>query len=145
MIIIDANLLIYATNADSPQHTAARKWLERTLSGAIEVGLPWIVVLAFIRITTRPGILANPLSCEAALDYVDQWLNQPFVNLLAPTEQHWKIFRQLLHQSGSLGNLTSDAHIAALAIENGADIYSADHDFRRFPGVVHVNPLQAAQ
>ncbi len=142
MILIDANLLIYAINRDADQHQRARKWLEQTLSGATEVGLAWIVVLAFIRITTRAGILAKPLHYTQALAYVDGWLSQPHVDVLSPGVHHWSIFRNLLSNTGSAGNLTTDAHLAALAIEIGAEIYSADYDFRRFPGITHINPLQ---
>lgn len=141
MILVDANLLIYAVNRDAPHHNQARKWLEQTLSGTTELGLPWIVILAFIRITTRAGILEHPLNPEEAMGYVDNWLNQPFVTLVNPGNRHWLVFRNLLRSVGTAGNLTSDTHIAALAIELGAEIYSADYDFRRFPGVTHVNPL----
>ena len=142
MILIDANLLIYAVNSDAPNHETARSWLEDTLSGKSAVGLPWICLLAFVRITTRRGIFAHPLDVGDALGYVDSWLDQPFVELVGPGDGHWPILRNLVRLSGTAGNLTSDAHIAALALENGAAIYSADYDFRRFPGVDHVNPLE---
>jgi len=141
VILVDANLLIYAVNKNSPQHRVARKWLETTLSGAEAVGLPWIVVLAFLRITTRPGILEHPLTGDQALEYIDEWLALPVVSLVAPGEGNWPVFCNFLRATGTFGNLTSDAHIAAMAIENGATIYSADYDFRRFPGVQHINPL----
>lgn len=141
MILVDANLLIYAVNADAPSHRKARRWLEATLSGTEEVGLPWLVVLAFLRITTRKGILERPLSTEQAIAYVDGWLAQPFVSLVGPQASSWPVFRNLLGASGAFGNLTSDAHIAALALELGATICSADYDFRRFPGIRHVDPL----
>lgn len=141
MILVDANLLIYAVNADAPHHEQARAWLEDVLSGTTFVGLPWVSLLAFLRITTRPGILANPMSVEKAIGYVDEWLGQPFVDPVLPGVGHWPILRNLLRTSGAAGNLASDAHLAALAIEHGATICSADCDFRRFPGVEHVNPL----
>lgn len=141
MILIDANLLIYAIDADSPLHRPARKWLEETLSGTTHVGLAWIVILAFLRITTRPGILVSPLPADEALSYVDSWLRQPYVTLVAPGEKHWPIMRNLIAATGTAGNLTSDAHLAALAIEQGFQVYSTDNDFRRFPGIEHVNPL----
>jgi toxin-antitoxin system PIN domain toxin len=141
MILVDANLLIYAVNKNCPQHRTARKWLEDTFSGAETVGLPWIAVLAFLRITTRPGILEHPLTGDQALAYIDEWLALPLVFLVAPGENNWSIFCNLLHAAGTFGNLTSDAHIATMAIENGATVYSADYDFRRFPGVLHINPL----
>ncbi len=142
MILVDANLLIYAVDSDSPPHRDARRWLEETLSGTTWVGFAWIVTLAFVRITTRPGILRNPLPPEKALAYVDSWLQQPFAETVAPGENHWPIFRNLTMAAGTAGNLTSDAHLAALAIEHGCPVYSTDNDFRRFPGIEHINPIE---
>jgi toxin-antitoxin system PIN domain toxin len=141
VILIDANLLIYSVDSNSPHHAAARKWLERSLSGTDRIGLAWIVVLAFLRVTTRASILHRPLSAEAAIGFVDSWLQQPFVRLVAPGENHWPIFRNLWANTGTAGNLTSDTHLAALAIEHGASVASTDHDFRRFPGIDLINPL----
>ena len=141
MILVDANLLIYAVNQDAPRHEAARTWFEQMLSGGERVGLPWVSLLAFLRITTRPGILANTLTVEQATDFVDAWLDQPFVEPVAPGSGHWPILRHLVHAAGTGGNLTSDMHLAAMAIERGASIYSADHDFQRFAGLDHVDPL----
>ena len=141
MILVDANLLIYAINKDLPQHNLARGWWESALSGEEAVGLPWIVILAFLRITTHSRILARPLSPEAALAYLQEWLDQPCTRAVAPGQAHWQVLRNLLDATGTAGNLTSDAHIAALAIEHGGTVFSADNDFRRFPGVKHVNPL----
>ena len=141
MILVDANLLIYAINRDAPHHKQARRWLEKALSGPETVGLAWIVVLAFLRITTRPGILARPLDTPSAIAFVDEWLALPMVELVVPGNKHWAILRNLLLSSGSLGNLTSDAHLAAIALEKGAVIYSADYDFQRFQGIRHNNPL----
>lgn len=143
MILVDANLLIYAVNRDSPHHARARNWWEEILSGSEEVGLTWIVVLAFIRITTRPGILSNPLSPERAVAYIEEWLAQPYVNLTNGGEKQWQIFRNLQLEVGTAGNLTSDTMLASIALELGATIYSADYDFRRFAGVLHVNPIQS--
>jgi len=145
VILPDANLLIYAVNLDAPHHRQARLWLEQTLSGHETVGLAWIVVLAFLRITTHPKVLDRPLAVEQALDYVEGWLGQPYVRPLTPGEKHWLILSRLLRASGSAGNLTSDAHLAAIAIEQGAIVHSADHDFRRFDGLGCVNPLSAVQ
>ncbi len=142
MILVDANLLIYAVDRDSPHHIPARRWFEAALSGSGSVGIPWIVALAFIRITTHPGVLRKPQSAEQAIGYLDEWLRQPFVALIGPGEHHWPILRNLLLASGAAGNLTSDAHLAALAIEHGCPIASADNDFRRFAGVTHINPLR---
>ena len=141
MILIDANLLIYSVDRDSPHHAPARRWLEETLSGSESVGIAWIAALAFIRITTHPAVMRKPLSAESAIGYVDEWLAQPYVIAIGPGEQHWPILRNLMTASGTAGNLTSDAHLAALAIEHGATVASADNDFRRFAGVTHLNPL----
>lgn len=145
MILVDANLLIYAVDADSVHHEAARRWLEETLSGTTRVGLPWIVLLAFVRITTRAGIFERPLPVDRALAYVDSWLDQPFATAIAPGESHWAILRGLLAASGTAGNLTADAHLAALAIENRCPVYSTDNDFARFRGVEHKNPLAVSR
>lgn len=142
MKLVDTNLLIYAVNRDASQHRAAKRWFEGAVGGAQSVGLAWVVVLAFLRVTTRPGILQHPLAQESAIGYIDEWLALPTVELVVPGDAHWRILRNLLRASGTLGNLTSDAHLAALALEHGADIYSADHDFQRFGGVTHVNPLR---
>lgn len=142
MILVDANILIYAVNRDADQHRKARNWLEQALSGSTEIGFAWIVILAFIRVTTRAGIMARPLHFTHALSYVDGWLSQSNAILVSPGERHWPIFRNLLSGTGSAGNLTSDVHLAALAVEYGAEIYSADYDFRRFTGITHINPLE---
>ncbi|HET7294399.1 MAG TPA: type II toxin-antitoxin system VapC family toxin [Vicinamibacteria bacterium] len=142
MILIDANVLVYAVNADSPHHRPARKWLEQALSGTTPLGLAWIVILAFLRLTTRAGILSRPLSPERAMAFVDEWLAQPYVLAVGPGEGHWTILRKLLGESGTAGNLTSDAHLAALALERGASICSTDADFSRFPGIERINPLR---
>lgn len=141
MILVDANLLIYAIDADSPHHGASKRWLEATLSGTESVGLAWVVLLAFLRVTTHPSAVRRPLTVDAALGYVEGWLAQPFVETVAPGAAHWPLLRALLAAAGTAGNLTSDAHLAALALERGAALCSTDHDFRRFPGLQHVNPL----
>lgn len=142
MILVDANLLIYAVNRDSPFHATAKHWWQETLSGNQEVGLAWIVILAFIRISTRPAIFSKPLTAENAIAYVDEWLAQPYVNLVNGSDNQWQIFRNLQLQVGTAGNLTSDTMLASLALELGASIYSADYDFKRFSGVTHINPLE---
>jgi toxin-antitoxin system PIN domain toxin len=141
VILVDANLLIYAIDADSPHHERAKRWLEEALNGTNLVGLPWIVILAFLRITTRAGIMRNPLPPADALAYVDSWFEQPNVKAVAPGDAHWAILGNLLRASGTAGNLTSDAHLAALALEHGCSIASADNDFKRFTGITHVNPI----
>lgn len=105
------------------------------------VGLAWIVVLAFVRISTHPRVYDRPLSTEAAVGYINEWLAVPGVSLIAPMPRHWNTLQPLIIQSGTGGNLTSDAHLAALAMEQGATLYSADNDFKHFSGLIHVNPL----
>lgn len=141
MIIVDVNLLIYAVNADAPFHAKARSWLEAVISGAETVGLPWTVLLAFLRLTTRRGLFEKPLSVETAFAVVDEWLQQPAVIVVEPTARHLRTLRELLVPLGTGGNLTADAHLAALAIEHGAQLCSTDNDFSRFAGVRWRNPL----
>lgn len=141
MILLDANLLIYAVNRDLPQHKAARAWLEKSFSGQEDVGLPWVSVLAFMRLCTSSRVFRSPMKVEEAVAYLDEWLALPNVELVTPGLHHWEIFRNLIAQCGTAGNLVTDAHIAALALEHGYVVHSADNDFRRFPGIRHVNPL----
>lgn len=105
-------------------------------------GLAWVVILAFLRLTTRAGVLSKPLSPERAMAFVDEWLGQPYVVAVGPAEGHRAILRQLLRECGTAGNLTSDAHLAALALERGASVCSTDADFGRFPGIERINPLR---
>jgi toxin-antitoxin system PIN domain toxin len=143
VIFLDANLLIYAVDSDAPHHLHVRQWLEDTLSGDARVGLAWVVLLAFLRVTTRERILVRPLAPGDAMNYVTGWLAQPNVEPISPGPNHWPVLRSLLQASGMAGNLTTDAHLAAMAIEHGAALYSTDNDFRRFSGLEHVNPLTA--
>lgn len=142
MIVPDVNLLIHAYNADSPVHEEARAWWERTLSEPAPVGLAWSAVLGYIRIATHPRILASPLAAAAACGHVEAWLAQPQVALLHPGARHAAILFDLLLRLGTAGNLTTDAHLAALAIEHQAELCSTDADFARFPGLRWRNPLR---
>ena len=141
MILVDANLLIYAVNKDAPLHRKARSWLESTLSGSETVGFSWSVLLAFLRLTTRTSVMRKPLSVSDAFDVVAAWLDQPTVSVVQAGPLHFPILRDLLAPLGTAGNLTSDAHLAALAIENGAELCSTDTDFARFQGLKSRNPL----
>jgi toxin-antitoxin system PIN domain toxin len=141
MILVDANLLIYAIDSESAHHSKARVWVEQILSETTPVGIAWIVVLAFLRVTTIQRQTRKVLSPERAIAFVDSWLAKPHVSLVIPGEQHWPILRNLLLVSGTSGDLTSDAHLAALAIEHGYTVFTADRDFRKFPGVSVINPL----
>ncbi len=141
MKLLDANLLLYAVNSDAPLHPRARTWLEETLSGSETVGFSWNVLLAFIRLTTRTGLFQRSLSPEFACDMVADWLDQPPATVVHPGPKHLAILRELLVPLGTAGNLTTDAHLAALAIEHGAELCSCDADFARFPGLNWRNPL----
>lgn len=141
MILLDANLLIYATNEDAPLNRKAKPWLESVLSGQETVGFPWNVLLAFLRLTTRPGLFRHPLPVDMALDLVASWLDQPSATVVHPGPRHLAVLRELLLPVGTGGNLTSDAHLAALAIEYGAVLCSSDTDFARFHGLNWRNPL----
>jgi uncharacterized protein len=141
MILVDANLLIYAIDRESVHHSKARVWVDQILSETTPVGIAWIVVLAFLRVTTIQRQTRKVLSPERAIALVDSWLAMPHVSLVLPGERHWPILRNLLQVSGTSGNLTSDAHLAALAIEHGYTVFTADSDFQRFAGVSVVNPL----
>lgn len=144
MKLPDVNLFLYAYDSRSPRHEAARDWLERTLSGAETVALSWTVLLAFIRLSTRPAIVEQPLSASEAIELVQDWLDQPCVTVVHPTERHAAVLRELLDPLGTAGNLTTDAHLAALAIEHGAELCSSDTDFARFTGLRWKDPLQAS-
>ena len=141
MKLVDTNVLIYAINANSPHHELSKNWLESALSGTEPIGLTWISILAFIRITTRRQVFETPLSTDDALEYVDSWLRQPPVELVMPGPDHWTVFSALLAESGAAGNLTTDAHLAAMAISGGWTLVSTDHDFRRFSRLNVFNPV----
>jgi toxin-antitoxin system PIN domain toxin len=141
VIILDANVLIYAVNQDAPLHKRARSWLETTLLGTETIGIPWTVILAFVRLTTRPGLFRNPMPLDVSFDLIDSWLENPSVIIVEPGPRHRTILKGLLSAAGTAGNLTSDAHLAALALEQRAEICSLDQDFLRFPGLKWRNPL----
>jgi len=142
VIVPDINVLIHAYNLDSPRHGAARAWWERTLAGPRPVGIAWAAVLSFVRIMTHRGILRNPMTVHDAVRRVRAWLNHPRVQVLTPAEQHGDILFGLLEHVGTAGNLSTDAHLAALAIEYQAELASTDNDFARFPGLRWFNPLR---
>lgn len=141
MKIPDANLLLYAVDGASPRHAAARRWLEDRLSGTETVGFAWVVLLAFLRLGTNPRVFRDPLHPREALDLIEEWLAQPCAAVVEPTDRHPAILRELLEPLGTAGNLTTDAHLAALAIEHGAELCSSDADFSRFPGLRWTDPL----
>jgi toxin-antitoxin system PIN domain toxin len=142
MKIVDINLLIYAINKDAPHHSKAKKWLEDSLSSDEPFGFAWIVILGFLRIVTNGRIMPTPLTAEVAIDSVNDWLLQPPSVTVAPSRNHWSIFKELLIPLGVAANLTSDAHLAALSIEHGARLYSTDNDFSRFQSLRWTNPIE---
>jgi toxin-antitoxin system PIN domain toxin len=141
MIIPDANLLIYAYNAAAPEHARAKNWWRELMNSSQTIGLSWIVILAFIRITTQRRVLDNPLTVSEASEIVGDWLAQPNVRVIEPGRQHLQLLTAHLNATGAAGNLVSDAHLAALAMEHSATVHSNDADFQRFPGVKWENPL----
>jgi toxin-antitoxin system PIN domain toxin len=142
MILPDANLLLYSVNYEAPLHKGAKGWLQSALTGADTIGFAWISLIAFVRVSTN-AIFPQPLPVSTALDQIDLWLEQPNAVILHPGPRHSRILRDLLSPLGTGGNLTSDAHLAALAIEHGAELCSADSDFARFAGLRWRNPLAA--
>jgi toxin-antitoxin system PIN domain toxin len=138
----DVNLFLYAADESSPRHVAARAWVEATLSGTETVALAWMVMLGFLRLSTHPAVFDRPLETDEAFDLLDGWLDQPCVIVVHPSDRHTAVLRELLGPLGAAGNLASDAHLAALAIEHGALLCSCDSDFSRFPGLRWVDPLR---
>jgi hypothetical protein len=139
--IVDLNVLAFAVNTSAAQHAAARAWWEAALQGNETVGLPWVVVLGFLRLATSPRVFPVPIPLDEALAKIDHWLAQPPVRLIYETQEHWRVLRALLEQTGAAGNLTTDAHLAALAIEHGATLVSCDTDFARFTKLRWESPL----
>ncbi len=144
MILVDANLLLYAYHPASDEHARCRAWLEDALSGHEPVRLAWVTLLAFIRISTSPRVFETPLAVDEATAIVSAWLAQPCVGILEPGERHWEILCDLLSAGQVRGSLVTDAHLAALALEHGATLHTNDRDFARFPGLRLATPLQSA-
>lgn len=143
MKLPDVNLLLYTTDESSPHCGRARGWLEEALSGTEEVGFAWLALVGFIRISTNPAAFSAPLSTARAFEHVDGWLGAPVATVVKPSDRHARHLRELLESIGSTaGNLTSDAHLAALAIEHGAELCSHDADFARFEGLRWTDPLR---
>lgn len=141
MIIPDVNLLIYAYNEAAPRHVDARAWWETLLSNPNRVGLPWAVIFGFVRLVTHPRVLTDPLHPSTALDHVEAWLARADVQIVEPGPRHLSIVRNLFEATGVAASLTTDTHIAALAIEHQCELHSNDADFARFPGLRWRNPL----
>lgn len=134
MRLVDANVLVYAVNRDEPHHDRARRWLDRALGGREAVGFTWTVLLAFVRVTTRP-IFPRPLDVGKAVQVTRDWLDQPPAVIVEPTDRHLGLVGGLLAETGTAGNLVNDAHLAALALEHDATVWTFDSDFGRFEAV----------
>jgi len=143
MIVPDVNLLVYAYNTDAPHHTAAREWWSGLMSGSRDVGLPWAVTLGFLRLMTNCRVMQRPLTAAEALAHVRSWMERKQAQILLPGPRHLDIFESFAAQQLLSSALTTDAHLAALAIESGAELHSNDGDFARFPGLRFRNPLQS--
>jgi uncharacterized protein len=141
MTIIDANLLLYAYNADAPQQPMAAQWLAELLASGEMIALPWVTIWAFIRIGTNSRIWPNPRPAREAFAIVGEWLAQPGVVPLQPGPLHAEILEKLIVDHGATGAMITDAVLAALAMEYGARLASTDQDFRRFPELRWLNPL----
>ncbi len=142
MILVDANLLVYAAVSSMPQHARARRWLDARLNGAPKVGLPWPSLVAFIRLVTNPRVFQHPLTMAKAWTQVASWLEVESVWIPQPTERHAELFALMLANAGANHALVPDAHLAALALEHGLTLCSADGDFARFPRLLFENPLR---
>ena len=142
MILPDLNLLIFAYNTGAPGHLKAKAWWEACLSeDSRPVALPWVVLLGFLRIMTNRRVLLAPMTPTEALGHIHSWLDRPQTSILHPGTRHLGILEGLLGHTGTAGNLTTDAHLAALAIENGAELFSNDSDFSGFPGLRWTDPM----
>ncbi|MEZ5332832.1 MAG: type II toxin-antitoxin system VapC family toxin [Thermoanaerobaculia bacterium] len=141
MIVPDVNLLVYAHDELAPFHPAARAWWEGVMSGDRRVGLPWSVTLGFVRLVTHPAVVREPRTPAAALSRVRGWLERPQAVVLEPGPRHLEILSRLFAETGVAGRLTTDTHLAALAIEHQCELHSNDTDFGRFPGLRWVDPL----
>jgi toxin-antitoxin system PIN domain toxin len=141
MIVVDANLLIYSYDTGSANHAESRAWVEKIFSGHETVGLPWQTVCAFLRVVTNRRLPGSRLTIEQATQIVEAWLDQPNVRILTAGDEHWSVLKTAIFEGKASGALISDAEIAALTVEYGGVLYTADRDFARFPGLRWENPL----
>lgn len=140
MNLVDANVLIYAVDEEARDHGVSRAWLEDALSGSSAVLLPWLSLLAFMRIVTNPRTASSPLEWQDAAGFVDDWLTSPHAWVPEPDDRHLERLRTFLHGVGRGGNVINDAHLAALALQHGATVVTFDTDFARFSGVHTFTP-----
>jgi len=143
VILVDANVLLYAYHPRAEQHETSRAWLEATLSGPDFVRFAWLTLWAFLRIATNRQVFERPLATSEAEAAISTWLAQPAAGILEPGERHWEILRRLTREGQTSGPLIMDAAIAAIAVEHGAILCTTDRDFSRFPGLRWMNSLEA--
>jgi len=141
VIVVDANLLIYSYDSDSPHHAKSRAWVEQVFSDVEPVGLSWQTLSAFLRVVTNRRLPGSRLTIEQAAQIVEEWLAQPNVRIIVPGDDHWSVLKRVMVEGQASGPLVSDAELVALTVEYGAVLYTADRDFARFPGLRWVNPL----
>jgi uncharacterized protein len=141
VIIVDANVLLYAYNSRSPAHLRCREWLEAALNGAEQIGMPWQTLMAFVRIATNPRVFKHPLTAREACEMVNVWLARPQVIVVNPGERFWTVFAEQVVKAQVTGPLVTDASLASLAMEHGARLCTTDRDFTRFSGLRLVDPL----
>jgi hypothetical protein len=141
MILPDINLLVYAYNSDAPGHRRAKTWWEACLSEDRLIGLPWAVILGYLRLMTSRSVLLDPFTPQEAIGHIRSWLERPQVQVLQPGPRHLDLLDSLMREAGVSGRLTTDVHLAALAIEHQAELHTNDGDFKRFPGLRWSNPL----
>ena len=142
MILPDVNVLVHAHNSDSAVHETARDWWDNCLSGSEGVGLAWATLLGFVRVSTNRKIVARPLPVRDVMETIHRWIELPHIHIAQPSDRHFARLRVVLEQHGAAGNLTTDAHLAVLAMERGYVLYSTDADFARFTGLRWVNPCR---
>jgi uncharacterized protein len=135
MKLPDVNVLLHAVDTTHKSHPIAKRWLESSLAEPGGLGFVWWVLIGFVRIATCKGVLTNPLPVAEALSVMDEWVNHPKAQIISPGARHGDILTRLLLAAGTAGNLTNDAHLAAIAIEHGAEVGTFDHDFKRFSGL----------
>jgi uncharacterized protein len=141
MIVLDANILLYAYDAASPQHAKARAWIEEAFSSVTPIGLPWQSIGAFLRVITNSKLPGQRFTLDEGAQIVDRWLDQPNVLAISPGEHYWPLFRETMIAGQARVPLLSGAQLAALTIEFGGVLYTTDRDFARFPGLRWINPL----
>lgn len=141
MKVVDLNILLYAVNSDAQHHQRIREWWESALGDEEIVGLPWIVLLGFLRLATSARVFPHPLAPNTAAAKLDVWLAHDHVRVVREKDNHWEQLKDLLHHTGTAGNLTTDAHLAAVAMTHDAVLVSCDNDFARFKGLRWENPL----